>query len=144
MHDLTARVAVENDDAAAATRRVASDVRPGEPEIFAQEIREQRARLDVAFVRRPLTVTAIFIVRPPTPRRSNALVKARRDEHARHRFFVFNRTAIVRGGIGQPFGFARRRRDQLLARLVADEQFLGGRDPHAPSRPARRSRRRPR
>ena len=48
--DFTARVAVHHDDAAAAARRVAADVRAGQPAVFAQEVREQRARLDVPLV----------------------------------------------------------------------------------------------
>ena len=45
-------VAVHDDDAAAAARGVAPDVRAGEPALLAQEVGEQRARLDVALVLR--------------------------------------------------------------------------------------------
>ena len=52
VHDFTARVAVHDDDAAAAARRVAADVRAGQTALFAEEVREQRARLDVPLVAR--------------------------------------------------------------------------------------------
>ena len=68
--DLTARVAVHDDDAAAAARRVAADVGAGQPAVFPQEIREQRARLDV-----PLVADAVDLdvdLHACTPRRANA------------------------------------------------------------------------
>ena len=46
VHDLTAR-AVEMHDAGAALAGVAADVRAGEPQVLAQELHQQRARIDV-------------------------------------------------------------------------------------------------
>src|SRR5262245_25488533 len=44
--------AVHHHDAAAAARRVAADMRAGQAAVFTQEIREQRARLNVALIHR--------------------------------------------------------------------------------------------
>ncbi len=73
VQDFTARVAVHDDDAAAAARRVAADVRAGQPAVFAQEVREQRPRLDVASrSATPLTVTLTFMPAPPDARTPGA------------------------------------------------------------------------
>ena len=43
--------AVDEHGARAAVRRVAADVRPGQPELLAQEVDEQQPRLDVGRAR---------------------------------------------------------------------------------------------
>ena len=58
-------LAVHDDDAAAAARRVAADVRAGQPAVFAQEVREQRARLDVPLVADAVDLDVIFMPAPP-------------------------------------------------------------------------------
>ena len=63
-------VAVHDDDAAAAARRVAADVGAGQPALFAQEVREQRARLDVPLVGDTVHLHVDF--HACTPRRASA------------------------------------------------------------------------
>ena len=46
--------AVDMDDAGAALRRVAADMRAGEVEILAQQVGQKQGRIDVNFIRRPL------------------------------------------------------------------------------------------
>ena len=57
--------AVDEHGARAALARVAADVRAGQVQLFAQEVHEQRARFDLAFLRLPFTVIATSIMGSP-------------------------------------------------------------------------------
>ena len=74
------RLAVHEHRARAARRRVAADVRPGEPEALAEHVRRAapaaRAR---ARARTPLTVSATRRIDPPFPSSSASVVRPRRS-----------------------------------------------------------------
>ena len=69
---------VELNRAGSADAVLAADVRPREPGVVAEEVGEERARLDLRLVRQPFTVTAIRCLTPPPRPRGPRAGRARR------------------------------------------------------------------
>src|SRR5690606_24648445 len=79
--------AVEDDDAAAAARRVTADVRAREPAVFAQEVRQQRPRFHVLLVLDAVHLDADL--HDCTPRRASAWRRPRLTSTPA-RFFLYS------------------------------------------------------
>ena len=93
VHDLTACSPSSTTTQHAAARGVAADVRAGQAEALAQEIREQRARLDVALVVGTVDGNVDLQFATSTPSRCERLLESPRDEYAGHVLFEFDRAA---------------------------------------------------
>src|SRR6188508_1956444 len=123
--------AVDVDGARAAVARVAPDVRPGQPEVIAQEMDEEEARLDIRLVR--LTVDGHRDVlgshRSGLLRgREGAFSGAAESPESQlrgHRPLVFDRTAHIAERATLRAGGRTRRAEQVIGRGVANQDGFG-------------------
>ena len=111
-------LAVHDDDAAAAARRVAADVRAGQPALFAQEVGEQRARLDVSLVADAIDLDVTFMPAPPDARAPDA----NRARPARQP----DASCIRRCRAGRPAARCAAMRRRPRPRISSARRFLAG------------------
>ena len=120
------RCAVEVHDAGAAVGGVAAPVGAGEPEVVAQQVHEQDARLDVGRAR--LAVDGDGDVHPAPPRaRSMAVRRARSGQLPGEVALVLGRSALVGGRVGLLGGQRAGPLDELVGDRLAAQRVLGGR-----------------